>query len=48
MLWGSRPAISIRDYRFAHILHSSVAFNKLTGIAFTTCPAVPVFHFDRS
>ena len=28
-------------------LQGSVALNKLTGIAFTTAPAIPVEDFDR-
>lgn len=28
-------------------MQGSVALNKLTGIAFTTAPAVPVEEFDR-
>lgn len=31
----------------ANIMKASIAITKITGIGFTTCPAIPVEEFDK-
>ncbi len=47
-LMGEQDLILIIDFPDAqHAMQASVALSKLTGISFSTSPAVPVAEFDQ-
>ena len=48
VLLGRYDLVFIVDFPGnADVMKASVAITKLTGIGFTTCPAMPVEEFDK-
>jgi len=47
LLGGYDVALVIDFPGNANVLKASIAITKLTGIGFTTCPAMPVEEFDK-
>ena len=47
-LLGKYDLVLITDFPgVADVMKASIALNKLTGIAFTSFPAIPVEEFDK-
>ena len=48
VLLGAYDIAFVVDFsRNADVMKASISITKLTGIGFTTCPALPVEEFDK-